>query len=361
MDEERGSLGVDESSFRAVLSVLAAAFSSSSEMQTVLEKAKKNWEGSGVVAFDARRALGIELNELLAPTRQSLEKDAQLVYEEVCRQRDYIEALGAKLDDLINRRFDVTTLLMPGPLKERFEEEYPREKRVIVQHLAKAYFSGDSSEPMRCFVQASTTILHLAEVLRNLSRHPDVSCRVNLKRVLFHTNSTFFAYAMLGADSNSNVYTLCGKHHDPKCCGWLFDHSDADAGNYLRQLFHRASEPLKYTFVTPQYMTLEGGLFFARPETATLVSILLEESPYVIVSSPAQRIYEGNDALRRAHRDVEWAHAAPDWTNAKQTVDVVVAGPLKHLSGDRQTLASLGRRGTCWYNSISEPVWHSVS
>ena len=29
MDEERGSLGVDESSFREVLSVLAAAFSSS--------------------------------------------------------------------------------------------------------------------------------------------------------------------------------------------------------------------------------------------------------------------------------------------------------------------------------------------
>ncbi len=190
----------------------------------------------------------------------------------------------------IERR--VADLLPPGDLKERFESEYPDEKRKIASYVAETIFSRDR----RCFLQASTFILHLAEVLKDNG---------NGKGSAIHTNSTVFPWLLLGRGAKYFVYTVCGRIHDPLCCGWLFGADDDHATEYVRSLFHRGKDPLDLAIVTPQHITLNGKLYFAKEETAELVELLASVSKELVVLSPLQRIRNCRDDLR--NNDHMWA------------------------------------------------------
>ena len=278
----------------------------------------------------ARRVVGEMLShicypEMVAPIAQALSE-----FQDSCEAK--LDALAGKLRDhgrqietLIDDRIDVDSLMEPGPLKDRFDKEYRVEKEAMAKYLAEVFFQ----DKVHCFVQASTTILHLAEVLRN--------ARLGRNSV-FHTNSTFFPYVMLGRDSVYKVYTLCGEIHDPLCCGWLYGSDNSRAEEYLRDLFHREQAPVQIVFVTPQYMTMDGVLYFAREDTSRLVEALCQESPWAVILTPGPRLYESEDSLPPSNQGIWYRVDINSIDRKGRQLDLVIGGKMDKLEDEQEKI-----------------------
>ena len=278
----------------------------------------------GELTAQARQEIGELLRDLLAPAMKE--------WSDTCK------LTAAKIDELtlLVRRSTGETLdtaaQIAGPVKQRFLDEFPEEKKEIVGRLSEEFLS----EETYCFLQASTTILHLAERLRSSGRG---------RNSLFYTNSTIFPYLMLGRDSAYKVYTLNGKQHDPLCCGWLYESNDSEAEAYLTKLFRRESDALNMAVVTPQYMTPEGVLLFAREETANLVRVLCSESNRLVILSPGQRLMDSEAQLPHSLNVWYEARIAPRDGERQQTVDLIVCGPTPNLQTGISAMFDLVKSG----------------
>ncbi len=288
----------------------------------------------GVLTTNGRTHFGELLKDLLHPALKELTDTSKSTSIKVDSLISHARrTAGAKLDAASQTE---------GPLKERFVGVFPDEKRAISQRLSKTHLSNET----RCFLQASTTILHLAEELRNNA------LGINS---LYYTNSTIFPYLMLGREPNYKIYTLNGKHHDQLCCGWLYGSDDAEAEAYLIKLFNRATDQLTLAVITPQYMTPDGKLMFARPETKNLVQTLCDQSNHLVILSPGQRLLCGEE--KAPSDNVLWHSAkirdadARNNGDAQQTVDLIVSGPTTELENGISDMTNLvsQRKGTLHY------------
>lgn len=299
----------------------------------------------------ARKVLGSFTIELFKPVIEGLNKSIDGLKTELAETRTAVQKHHLAVDNL-TRQQRIEDLIEDGPLKKRFVKEFPEEKELIVEFLANRVFI-EKEKGIRCFLQASTTILRLAGYLRE---------RGLPSRSLIHTNSTLFPYLMLGKKPEFQIYTICGKQHDEKCCGWLFDRNDSHAADYVRGLFDRSPDKLDLAIITPQYMTANGHLSFARADTKYLVEILLEGADHVIVLSPAPRIYSSEECLPSGEQfDWESTTLKPRRTNQK--FELVVGGKFDNLPGGKDDLALLARNinADCHYRPDRDAEWTSLS
>jgi hypothetical protein len=289
--------------------------------------------------------------ELFKPAVDELTRSIDGLKKELTETRAAVEQHHSAVDKL-TRQQRIEDLIEEGKLKERFVKEFPEEKELIVEFLANQVFVENPGEGLRCFLQASTTILRLAGYLRERGLPPNS---------LIHTNSTLFPYLMLGKNPEFQIYTICGKQHDEKCCGWLFDRNDNHAADYVRGLFKRDTDQLELAIITPQYMTASGQLSFARADTKYLVEILLEGAKRVIVLSPAPRIYPNEDSLPYGNQiDWESIYLKP---RPDQEFQLVVSGRFEgHLPGGRDALIALSRNlnADCHYRCRRDNEWERL-
>jgi len=304
-------------------------------------------EGTTETKKDQLKHFNDAIAILNAPAIRATESTKEVLQDGVGEIQKAICSVQSRLDELCDRvkRRDIVDLLEPGPMRDRVEQEYRREKTWIAKYLAKTVFT----ETVRCFLQASTTLVLLADELREQGLRP---------RSLIHTNSTAFPYLMLGKSSTFQVYTLCGKKHDAKCCGWLFDLDDTEAEKYLRSLFPKGREtnPLDLAVITPQFMTVDGRVCFEREDTKNLVNVLMEEAPRVLVLSPGQRIFRNQDEAEKMNRGTILHFMELGRSREGQNIELVVAGELTQLDGKTSELERLKTtlRAKCTYRPGAE-------
>jgi hypothetical protein len=217
----------------------------------------------------------------LATVMRGTGEQVERVSAETVALRESVDTLNQELHALLaGSAVEVLKAFLPGEsLRKRYVGDYAEEKRVIANYVARTFFDH---RPARCFVQASTTAIHLADEL----------CRRKAPEDLFHTNSVVFPMKMLGGTFRS-VYALCGPLYDAFCGGWLF--IDGETEGYLRSLFRRDHDPLRTSLLTPIATTAEEGTFYTRNETSRLVNILMEESQEVIIMTFAARVYASQE------------------------------------------------------------------
>lgn len=280
------------------------------------------------------KALATTLTNAIAP-----------LYQELATIKSAQEKTGNAVENMLKNPRTVLAALEHGPLRKRYESDYFQEKVVIAKYLAQTVFS----ERVSCFLQASTTIVHLAEILREQGLKEES---------LIHTNSTTFPFLMLGRNPRFQIYPVGGKEHDANCGGWLFDESDHVAVEHVKSLFQRepAKNPLTVAIVTPQFLTIDGRAWFANPKTACLVNILINESPKVIITSPAQRIYVSEGKLHESPGMSETTFRDVRLFRAKNETEIVVAGKLERLTNGRQDLQCLSSsvNATCRFRELDD-------
>lgn len=215
-------------------------------------------------------------HETLSPTK---------VFEAVESCAEQIRVLNQKIEELQARNAEllnfaqVNNLFPTGPFLTRFYTDHPREKQELAAYVVKKYFVERGTR-QRCFIQASTTALHLGYCLAADVFVPSQS--------LIYTNSAVAHLPLLYERSAGKilVWPFCGQTFDPVCAGWLIPPHDP-AWNSLSALFDgtRSAEPLKTAFIMPIAITPEG-LFFERNDTAMFAdAIAMAEEVVVLATS----------------------------------------------------------------------------
>src|SRR5690606_27300759 len=77
------------------------------------------------------------------------------------------------------------TLLPHGELRDRYLNDHRDEKLALTEYVARTFLS---QAPLRCFVQASTTAIHLGQQMAK---------RLIPAQSLFYTNSTILPLTIL--------------------------------------------------------------------------------------------------------------------------------------------------------------------
>lgn len=182
---------------------------------------------------------------------------------------------------------DLQTFLVPGALKSRYEQEHPEEKQAIAKYIAGNTLFFSNEKPVRVFIQASVTSIHLAQELSRA--HLRAGC-------LFVTNSIVLPIVLLQGNSHVSVYTLCGMEYDNRSGGWLPRSDDAEAHSYLKDLFTRDTAQVQDAYVTPAAINCaDGELLFTRHELKSLIEIAAQHAPRLIIMTLSSRLLKSKD------------------------------------------------------------------
>lgn len=248
--------------------------------------------------------------------------------------------------------------LVPGTLKTRYEEDYPAPKKRVAEFVVKKFFNVNELEDKRvsCFVQASTTSIHLA-------------CELSREKIpsgsLFYTNSIVFPLIVLQDHSNVSVYTHCGTGYDPLCGGWFPQHEDDEAKNHLKALFNRENNPLRDAILTPIAITIDKSeLFFTKSELVDMVDIMVDCSSRLILMSFRSRIFASSgDAMANDLYKYCPLHSVKqkEWPVNGNKPQLIIAYDEEDSRTEEEwkdVVIQLCKRGFEIYWQDSEKKWH---
>jgi hypothetical protein len=231
----------------------------------------------------AREAIYEEFRELVLDRAAG---DASTEFRRLCRS---IDELGRRINDVLSLMSseDLSSFLISGTLKTRFERDHPEEKAEVAKYVASKFFPDERAF---CFVQASITSIHLAkELAKKTLRDGSLIC----------TNSIVIPLLLLQGHPKISVYTLCGTGYDNLCGGWLPSHNDEEAQRYLRDSFSRAQNFLRDSFVTPiAVTTTDGVVYFTAPDIIALVEHLTQLSKSLVIMTYSSRVYRNDEDAR---------------------------------------------------------------
>lgn len=280
----------------------------------------------------ARGALGAVIADMFKIPLNNTLRPFATNFLSLQRKNDAIDqkitATNEKLQHVVADKIEIATLMRECDAKRRYSTEFYKEKRKIAEYITRTYFGAH----FQCFVQASTTALHIVEELHN---H-----RLGRGSVI-HTNSFAIPYLMLGIDyaDDFNVYPVSGQIKDPKCAGWLYSTSDKIADEYLRELFRRPDHKVTTAFITPQFLDANGVGYFWKGETVNLVRAILDSETSVVVLTPGPRILAGRENLP-ASNEIPWAEIVLRPTDKTIALDWVIAGDINQLNSDQASAFS---------------------
>jgi hypothetical protein len=275
----------------------------------------------------ARGALGAVIADMFKIPLNNTLRPFATNFLSLQRKNDAIDqkltAATEKLQHVVADKIDIATLMRECDAKRRFSTEFYKEKRRIAEYVTRTYFGTE----FQCFVQASTTALHIVEELQNN--------RLGRGSVI-HTNSFAIPYLMLGIDyaDDFNVYPVSGQIKDPKCAGWLYSAGDSKADQYLRELFRRPEHKVTTAFITPQFLDANGVGYFWKGETVNLVRAILESETKVVVLTPGPRILPGRAHLP-ATNEIPWAEIILRPTDNTVALDWIIAGDINQLNSEQ--------------------------
>ena len=196
---------------------------------------------------------------------------------------------------------------------DRFENDYPNLKNDVAERVVSKFFK----KPLQCFVQASTTAIHLAKELAN---SPSVTTGN-----LIYTNSVVFPLFMLREGSPNRLYAFCGPLYDPECGGWLFPTADIETENELSRLFTRDNNPLTTAFVMPAAMVPDGRIFFKRDDTNKLIKILAQEAEHLVIMTVGDRM-RSEEKLKSSSDSPQYSTMISPKNQPNKKVSLVISG-----------------------------------
>lgn len=242
-------------------------------------------------------------------------KDA--VLEPLNRLAEVIAGMQQQQQHFMN--YSVVNGLVPsGPFLSRFHGDHPDQKRSLSSYVASTFFSQRRT-PQRCFIQASSTTLHLTQTLDSDPTVPD--------RCLIYTNSAVAHLPLLFSRSNGKhtIWPFCGKSFDPICAGWQIPNDDTESFDALRNLFERKQEPLKTAYLMPVFVTPDQVVFYEKSEAAQFANVLATAEE-VVVLTVGNRILESEGLLHS--QDFMHHKFYPALQNvAREKIKLVVAMP----------------------------------
>ncbi len=318
----------------------------------------------GVIRGAIVQSLGSQLPALLSQAvREKINEEliqlivGQVLDEHLRRFDDNQRAIGelkknvadlTQMQERVLRNAEdgaVSLVAGPGTFLNRYYERY-EEKAELGRHVAKLFFQ----QPLRCFVMASSTSVHLGQQLRRAQIAP--GC-------FFQTNSTMFPPALLGESAQHEVWTFCGPTYDHDCAGWLPNIADVQTYDALRYLFipfQQGGWELSTAFLIPRKLSVVSGMYFVRPETARIARVLTEFASHVVVMVTADRL------CQQLEEDELAVHFPQDgqWSNVGETATLVVSGqrPQKDLQELANEFASRGMR--VHFQEPPNGVWREV-
>ncbi len=233
----------------------------------------------------AREALFELAGAILAPSAAKSHADLEVV-------KKAVSDVAAKVNLLHDRATadDLDTFHDPrASVSVRYLTDHPEEKKALTKYVAQTFFPD---EKIYAFIQASATAIHLAREIAERTIRPGS---------LFYTNSVVVPLVLLQRVSGVSVYTVCGNMHDEMCGGWLPRMDDDEARAHLAQLFHRVTDKLRDSFLTPIAVASDTGeVLFTRAELVELLKGVIAPSRQLVIMTLSSRVHPNRDAVQKA-------------------------------------------------------------